>query len=186
MTAALALDEVERLQARLHAMEQERKHLLAVIESLQEIGGTLQFGDIVQSVARRLGETFGLDRCSIRSTAPARPSWRGGSRTRTIRQPVERPLHLGPELPPPAEHVLPGNPARLLQPVGRLSPEVVELLPHRAPGPVAPVGREQEREGSAEQRAHDEPGGEPRRADRFVGMVVGLGLDRQVVLVRHR
>jgi GAF domain-containing protein len=65
MTAALALDEVERLQARLHAMEQERKHLLAVIEILQEIGGTLQFGDIVQSVARRLGETFGLDRCSI-------------------------------------------------------------------------------------------------------------------------
>src|SRR3954466_1465476 len=65
MTAALALDEVERLQARLQAMEQERKHLLAVIEILQEIGGTLQFGDIVQSVARRLGETFGLDRCSI-------------------------------------------------------------------------------------------------------------------------
>ena len=65
MTAALALDEVERLQARLNAMEQERKHLLAVIEILQEIGGTLQFGDIVQSVARRLGETFGLDRCSI-------------------------------------------------------------------------------------------------------------------------
>ena len=31
MTAALALDEVERLQARLNAMEQERKHLLAVI-----------------------------------------------------------------------------------------------------------------------------------------------------------
>ncbi|MFL5518604.1 MAG: GAF domain-containing protein [Gemmatimonadales bacterium] len=65
MTAALALDEGERLQARLNAMEQERKHLLAVIEILQEIGGTLQFGDIVQSVARRLGETFGLDRCSI-------------------------------------------------------------------------------------------------------------------------
>lgn len=65
MTAALALDEVERLQARITAMEQERKHLLAVIEILQEIGGSLHFADVVQSVARRLGETFGLDRCSI-------------------------------------------------------------------------------------------------------------------------
>ena len=65
MTAALALDEVERLQLRVQALEQERKHLLAVIEILQEIGGTLHFADIVQSVALRLGETFGLDRCSI-------------------------------------------------------------------------------------------------------------------------
>jgi GAF domain-containing protein len=65
MTAALAPDEVERLQSRVQALEQERKHLLAVIEILQEIGGTLHFADIVQSVALRLGETFGLDRCSI-------------------------------------------------------------------------------------------------------------------------
>lgn len=65
MTAALAPDEVERLQSRVQALEQERKHLLAVIEILQEIGGTLHFADVVQSVALRLGETFGLDRCSI-------------------------------------------------------------------------------------------------------------------------
>ena len=65
MTAALALDEAERLQSRVQSLEQERKHLLAVIEILQEIGGTLHFADIVQSVALRLGETFGLDRCSI-------------------------------------------------------------------------------------------------------------------------
>ncbi len=65
MMSALAIDEVERLQARLTALEQERKHLLAIIEILQEIGGTLHFADIVQSVALRLGETFGLDRCSI-------------------------------------------------------------------------------------------------------------------------
>jgi two-component system, sensor histidine kinase ChiS len=65
MTATLPLDEVERLQARLSALEQERKHLLAVIEILQEIGGSLHFADIVQSVALRLGECFGLDRCSI-------------------------------------------------------------------------------------------------------------------------
>ena len=64
-SAASATDEVERLQARLNGLEQERKHLLAIIEILQEIGGSLHFGEIVQSVALRLGETFGLDRCSI-------------------------------------------------------------------------------------------------------------------------
>jgi GAF domain-containing protein len=64
-TAALGIDEVERLQARLAALEQERRHLLAVIEILQEIGGNLHFADIVRSVTLRLGETFGLDRCSI-------------------------------------------------------------------------------------------------------------------------
>ncbi len=58
-------DEVERLQQRVQVLEHERKHLLAVIEILQEIAGSLHFVDIVQAVARRLGETFGLDRCSI-------------------------------------------------------------------------------------------------------------------------
>ena len=58
-------DELQRLQARVASLEQERKHLLAVIEILEEIGGSLHFVDIVQSIARRLGEAFGLDRCSI-------------------------------------------------------------------------------------------------------------------------
>jgi GAF domain-containing protein len=62
---AMAIDEVERLQSRLTALEQERKHLLAVIEILQDIGGSLHFAEVVQSVTLRLGETFGLDRCSI-------------------------------------------------------------------------------------------------------------------------
>ena len=57
--------DLERLQARLSAMEQERKHLLAIIEILQEVAGSLHFADIVQSVASRLGEAFGLDRCSV-------------------------------------------------------------------------------------------------------------------------
>ncbi len=78
MTSALPLDEGERLQARVQALEQERKHLLAVIEILQEIGGTLHFADIVQSVALRLGETFGLDRCSIFLAE------RGGKRVRLV------------------------------------------------------------------------------------------------------
>jgi GAF domain-containing protein len=55
----------DRLEERVRALEHERKHLLAVIEILQEISGTLHFVDILQGIARRLGETFGLDRCSI-------------------------------------------------------------------------------------------------------------------------
>ena len=78
MSAAPAPDELERLQARLNALEQERKHLLAVIEILQEISGSLHFADIVQSVALRLGETFGLDRCSIFLAE------RGGRRVRLV------------------------------------------------------------------------------------------------------
>ena len=58
-------EEVERLSARVASLEHERKHLLAVIEILEEIAGSLHFVDIVQSIARRLGEAFGLDRCSI-------------------------------------------------------------------------------------------------------------------------
>ncbi len=55
----------EQLQARIRELEQERKHLLAIIEILEEISGTLHFVDILQGIARKLGETFGLDRCSI-------------------------------------------------------------------------------------------------------------------------
>ena len=62
---AVPHDDVDRLQARVNALEHERRHLLAVIEILQEIGGSLHFVDIVQAVARRLGEAFGLDRSSI-------------------------------------------------------------------------------------------------------------------------
>ena len=64
-STAMGIAEVERLQSRLTALEQERKHLLAVIEILHDIGGSLHFADVVQSVTLRLGETFGLDRCSI-------------------------------------------------------------------------------------------------------------------------
>jgi len=58
-------EEVERLQARIRDLEHERKHLLAVLEILQEIAGSLHIVDIMQSIARRLGEAFGLDRASI-------------------------------------------------------------------------------------------------------------------------
>jgi GAF domain-containing protein len=36
-----------------------------VVDILQEISASLHFVDILQTIARKLGETFGLDRCSI-------------------------------------------------------------------------------------------------------------------------
>lgn len=56
---------LEALSERIRELEHERKHLLAVIEILEEISGTLHFVDILQTITRKLGETFGLDRCSI-------------------------------------------------------------------------------------------------------------------------
>jgi len=68
--------DVEQLQARIQELEHERRLLLAVIDILQEISGTLHFVDILQKITSRLGETFGLDRCSIflseRGTSKAR------------------------------------------------------------------------------------------------------------------
>ena len=63
--AAVTAEDAERLQAQVRDLEHERKHLLAIIEILQEIAGSLHFVDIMQSITRRLGEAFGLDRCSI-------------------------------------------------------------------------------------------------------------------------
>src|SRR5574341_1773066 len=65
ISSALTNAEAERLAARLAELEHERKHLLAVIEILKEVSGSLHFIDILQSIARKLGESFGLDRCSI-------------------------------------------------------------------------------------------------------------------------
>lgn len=65
ISSALTHAEGERLAARIAELEHERKHLLAVIEILKEVSGTLHFTDILQSIARKLGEAFGLDRCSI-------------------------------------------------------------------------------------------------------------------------
>jgi GAF domain-containing protein len=53
------------LATRVRELEQERRHLLAVIEILEEVSGTLHFVDILQAITRKLGEAFGLDRCSI-------------------------------------------------------------------------------------------------------------------------
>src|SRR2546422_211237 len=53
------------LEARVAELERERKHLLAIIEILKEVSTSLHFIDCPQGIARKLGEAFGLDRCSI-------------------------------------------------------------------------------------------------------------------------
>jgi two-component system cell cycle response regulator len=63
-TAETGIDQ-EKLETRIRDLEHERKLLLAVVDILQDISGTLHFVDILQVITRKLGETFGLDRCSI-------------------------------------------------------------------------------------------------------------------------
>ena len=67
MTSATttAPSHADRLQARVDALERDRKQLLVLLDLLREISGSLHYLDIVQTVARRLGNTFGLDRCSV-------------------------------------------------------------------------------------------------------------------------
>ena len=66
ISSALSQAEGERLAARIAELEHERKHLLAVIEILKEVSGSLHFIDILQSIARKLGEAFGLDTVFVR------------------------------------------------------------------------------------------------------------------------
>jgi GAF domain-containing protein len=58
-------DPVQQLEERVAELERERDHLVAVVDILQEISSSLHFTDVLQSIARKLGQTFGLDRCSI-------------------------------------------------------------------------------------------------------------------------
>ena len=56
--------EITRLEAQLAELQRERDQLVAIVDILQEISSSLHFLDILQTVARKLGESFGLDRCS--------------------------------------------------------------------------------------------------------------------------
>jgi two-component system sensor histidine kinase ChiS len=58
-------DEITRLRARVAELQRERDHLVAIVDILQEISASLHFVDILQAIARKLGEAFGLDRCAI-------------------------------------------------------------------------------------------------------------------------
>src|SRR5207302_1426432 len=74
INSALTHAEAERLAARIAELEHERKHLLAVIEILKEASSSLHFIDIPQSIARKLGESFGRDASraalSVRNARP--------------------------------------------------------------------------------------------------------------------
>src|SRR5256884_4179800 len=65
ISTALTAAEAERLAARDGELKRGGKHLLSVIEILKEVSTSLHFIDILQAIARKLGEAFGLDRCSI-------------------------------------------------------------------------------------------------------------------------
>jgi transcriptional regulator with GAF, ATPase, and Fis domain len=58
-------DEIARLRSRVAELQKERDHLVAVVDILQEVSASLHFVDILQSIARKLGDAFGLDRCTI-------------------------------------------------------------------------------------------------------------------------
>lgn len=58
-------DDVTRLRARVNELQRERDHLVAIVDILQEISSSLHFVDILQTIARKLGDAFGLDRCAI-------------------------------------------------------------------------------------------------------------------------
>jgi two-component system sensor histidine kinase ChiS len=58
-------DELTRLRARVAELQRERDHLVAIVDILQEISSSLHFVDILQAIARKLGDAFGLDRCAI-------------------------------------------------------------------------------------------------------------------------
>lgn len=53
------------LQRHIQDLEREREHLLTVIEILKDISGSLHFVDILQTITHKLGDLYGLDRCSI-------------------------------------------------------------------------------------------------------------------------
>jgi GAF domain-containing protein len=58
-------DELARLRALVSDLQRERDHLTAIVAILQDVSASLHFVDVLQTIARRLGETFGLDRCAI-------------------------------------------------------------------------------------------------------------------------
>jgi two-component system sensor histidine kinase ChiS len=62
---ASGADEVSRLRTRVADLVRERDNLLAIVEILEDISASLHFVDILQTISKKLGESFGLDRCSI-------------------------------------------------------------------------------------------------------------------------
>src|SRR6266480_544754 len=83
------------LEARVAELERERKHLLAIIEILKEVSTSLHFIDILQGIARKLGEAvFRPDAATdpslkdvkgelisrrVKSITVVQITWRGGA-----------------------------------------------------------------------------------------------------------
>lgn len=65
MDAVASAAEIARLGSRVSELTRERDNLAAIVDILQEISASLHFVDILQSISKKLGQTFGLDRCSI-------------------------------------------------------------------------------------------------------------------------
>lgn len=57
--------EVARLKEMVDELTKERDQLVVVVDLLQELASAKQVSDVLQKIARRLGEIFGLDRSSI-------------------------------------------------------------------------------------------------------------------------
>lgn len=68
---AEAHDELHRLRGLLADLQRERDHLAAAVHLLQEISGSLHFAEILQTIARTLGDFLRLDRCAIFLTGEA-------------------------------------------------------------------------------------------------------------------
>lgn len=64
-TAVADVPESTQLRTRVEELTRERDQLRAAVDLLQEASSTLHFTEILQRTAHRLGELFGLDRCSI-------------------------------------------------------------------------------------------------------------------------
>lgn len=57
--------DTDRLRAQVAELSQERLRLLTTIDVLQDITSSLHFSEILRHITRRLGDLFGLDRCSV-------------------------------------------------------------------------------------------------------------------------
>ena len=95
-------DELTSLQTRVARLERERDQLLAVVDILQAISASPNYSDILQTVARELGGTFSLDRCSIFLSS----CWREARLVATYEDPTLTNLIVDPERYPELKHAL--------------------------------------------------------------------------------
>lgn len=64
-SAVADVSDVTILRARVDELTRDRDQLAAAVDILQEASSSLHFTETLQRIARRLGDLFGLDRCSI-------------------------------------------------------------------------------------------------------------------------